>query len=138
MLEENFKEIAELIAIAIEAGAVAVVTYGAVEAIFLLTSAIAKREPTAYQGRVIWLKFATWILLALEFALAADIVRTAIAPTWNDIGKLAAIAIIRTVLNYFLAKDIAAFSETLSQSGGEEAGILPPRPKTRRRSSKAS
>ncbi|XSG83414.1 MAG: DUF1622 domain-containing protein [Methyloligella sp. ZOD6] len=134
MLEEQFKEIAEIVAVAIEAGAVIVVTYGAAEAIVLLVNAIARREPTAYQGRVIWLKFATWILLALEFALAADIVRTAIAPTWNDIGKLAAIAIIRTVLNYFLAKDIAAFSETLGD-GGEEAGILPPRPKRRRRSS---
>jgi uncharacterized membrane protein len=34
-------------------------------------------------GRTIWLRFATWILLALEFALAADIVRTAVAPTWK-------------------------------------------------------
>jgi len=133
MVEEQFKQIAELIAVAIEAGAVAVVTYGAVEAIVLLVSAIARREPTAYQGRIIWLKFATWILLALEFALAADIVRTAIAPTWDDIGKLAAIAIIRTVLNYFLAKDIAAFTETLGDDGAA-AGIAPPRPKTRRRS----
>src|SRR5680860_782828 len=57
----------------------------------------------------IWLKFATWILLALEFALAADILRTAVAPTWEDIWKLAVIATIRTMLNYFLAKDIAAF-----------------------------
>lgn len=134
MLEVQFKEIAEILAVTIEAGAVAVVTYGAAEAIVLLGSAIARREPTAYQGRVIWLKFATWILLALEFALAADIVRTAIAPTWDDIGKLAAIAIIRTILNYFLTKDIAAFTETLGDDA-EAAGILPPRRTTRRRSS---
>ena len=63
------------------------------------------------QGREIWLKFATWILLALEFALAADIVRTAVAPTWDDITKLAVIAAIRTMLNYFLAKDIAEFDQ---------------------------
>ena len=63
------------------------------------------------QGREIWLRFATWILLALEFALAADIVRTAVAPTWDDISKLAVIATIRTMLNYFLAKDIAAFDQ---------------------------
>lgn len=35
--------------------------------------------------------------------------RTAVAPTWEDISKLAVIATIRTMLNYFLAKDIAAF-----------------------------
>ena len=40
--------------------------------------------------------------------LAADIVRSAIAPTWNDIGQLAAIAAIRTFLNYFLERDLAA------------------------------
>jgi uncharacterized membrane protein len=38
--------------------------------------------------------------------LAADIIRTAIAPTWADIGQLAAIAALRTFLNYFLDKDI--------------------------------
>ena len=46
------------------------------------------------------------LALALEFLLAADIVRTAVAPTWEDIGKLAAIAVIRTGLNYFLQRDI--------------------------------
>jgi hypothetical protein len=45
----------------------------------------------------------------LEFALGADIVRTAIAPTWDDIGQLAAIAAIRTFLNFFLERDLDAF-----------------------------
>ena len=67
---------------------------------------IFQRAADEMQGREIWLKFATWILLALGFALAADIVRTAVAPTWDDITKLAVIAAIRTMLNYFLAKDI--------------------------------
>jgi uncharacterized membrane protein len=44
--------------------------------------------------------------LSLEFLLAADIVETAVAPSWEDIGKLAAIAAIRTLLNYFLQKEI--------------------------------
>jgi uncharacterized membrane protein len=47
-----------------------------------------------------------WLTLALEFELGADILRTAIAPTWTDIGQLAAIATIRTLLNYFLQKEI--------------------------------
>ena len=46
-----------------------------------------------------------------HFALAADLVRTAVAPTWDDISKLAVIATIRTMLNYFLAKDIASFDK---------------------------
>jgi uncharacterized membrane protein len=55
-------------------------------------------------------RFAVWLLLALEFELAADVLRTAISPTWDDVGKLGAIAAIRTALNYFLEKDIEKYS----------------------------
>jgi uncharacterized membrane protein len=47
-----------------------------------------------------------YLTLGLEFQLASDILSTAIAPTFEEIGKLAAIAAIRTLLNYFLAKEI--------------------------------
>ena len=50
--------------------------------------------------------FGVWLLLGLQFALAADIVGSLISPSWNDIGQLAAIAVIRTFLNYFLEKDL--------------------------------
>jgi uncharacterized membrane protein len=108
-LEQQFSEIASYVALVIEAGAVFVVSFGAVQAIIGVIRAIFSRAADELAGREIWLKFATWILLALEFALAADLVRTAVAPTWEDIAKLAVIATIRTMLNYFLAKDIAAF-----------------------------
>lgn len=52
------------------------------------------------------LAFARYLMLALELQLAADILSTAVAPTWDRIGKLAAIAVIRTALNYFLAKEL--------------------------------
>lgn len=52
------------------------------------------------------LSLARYLVVALEFQLAADILGTAIAPDWNAIGKLAAIAVIRTVLNYFLTKEM--------------------------------
>jgi uncharacterized membrane protein len=108
-LESHFSEIASYIALIIEAGAVFVVAFGALQAILGVAGSILRRSADELTGREIWLKFATWILLALEFALAADIVRTAVAPTWEDISKLAVIASIRTMLNYFLAKDIAEF-----------------------------
>src|SRR5688500_3439853 len=44
--------------------------------------------------------------LALEFLLGADILQTAVAPTWNEIGQLAAIAVLRTGLNYFLDREL--------------------------------
>jgi uncharacterized membrane protein len=48
--------------------------------------------------------------------------RTAVAPTWDDISKLAVIATIRTLLNYFLAKDIMAFDK--SQASGPQGGAI--------------
>jgi uncharacterized membrane protein len=62
------------------------------------------------------------LALALEFLLAADIVRTAVAPSWEEIGKLAAIAAIRTALNFFLQREIAAEERRLARGmadGGE-------------------
>lgn len=49
---------------------------------------------------------ARYLALALEFQLGADIISTAVAPTWDQIGKLGAIAIIRTALNYFLSREM--------------------------------
>ena len=50
--------------------------------------------------------FAGWLVLAPEFLLAADILRTAISSTWNNIWQLAAMATIRTFLNYSLSHDL--------------------------------
>ncbi len=52
------------------------------------------------------LRLGRWLAVALEFELAADILRTAVAPTWTEIGQLAAIVVLRTVLNYFLQAEI--------------------------------
>jgi uncharacterized membrane protein len=93
-----------------------------VQALAGVVAAILRKTAGEMEGRQIWIRFATWILLALEFALAADLVRTAVAPTWDDIAKLAVIATIRTMLNYFLAKDIAEFEPV------EKSGRNPPSP----------
>lgn len=50
--------------------------------------------------------------LALGFLIGASILKTTLAPTWSDIGQLAAIIAIRTILNYFLLHDIAVHSES--------------------------
>ena len=57
------------------------------------------------------LKLGRWLALALEFELAADILRTAVAPTWEEIGKLGAIVVLRTALNYFLQREIEHVTE---------------------------
>ncbi len=117
LLESEFSEIASYIALVIEAGAVLVVAFGALQALVAVAGSILRRSADEMTGREIWIRFATWILLALEFALAADLVRTAVAPTCDDIAKLAVIASIRTMLNYFLAKDIAEFDSVRTAGG---------------------
>jgi uncharacterized membrane protein len=64
------------------------------------------RSTDNHQKREIWLQFSRWLIAGLSIQLAADILETAIAPTWKDIGQLGAIAFIRTFLNYFLEMDM--------------------------------
>lgn len=58
------------------------------------------------QNQNVRIQFGSALTVALELLLAADILATAIAPTWDDIGKLAAIATLRTALNYFLEREL--------------------------------
>jgi uncharacterized membrane protein len=71
-------------------------------------------RPAATHGarKELWRRFGMWLLLALEFELAADIVRSVMSPTWQDIGELGAIAVIRTFLNFFLEKDLEGAAES--------------------------
>jgi uncharacterized membrane protein len=58
------------------------------------------------ERKAIWRGYGVWLLLGLEFELAADIVGSVVSPTWQQIGQLGAIAVIRTFLNYFLGMDL--------------------------------
>lgn len=106
-MEELLTVFASGAALFLEAIVALLVLYGALEALIRMFSG-AITHPSAGARRMIWMRFAQWIILALEFALGADIIRTAIAPTWDDVGKLAAIAAIRTGLSFFLERDMEA------------------------------
>jgi uncharacterized membrane protein len=86
----------------------------------------ALRERSKHPWGDVRLDLGRWLALALEFLLAADVVRTAVAPNWEDIGKLAAIAVIRTGLNFFLHQDIQEVQENREKDGAPgEAGAIP-------------
>ena len=87
-------------ALMIGAGAVQTIVYA------LLNAVRARGADGLRNARHIWMGFAIWLLLGVELTLAADIVHTALAPSWTSIGQLAAIAIIRTGLGRFLTHDI--------------------------------
>jgi uncharacterized membrane protein len=109
-MQELFKTFAGYVALGVEAAAVLLIVIGAAQALVTMLGRFLLRKGIVGIRKETWGKFGAWLLLGLEFELAADIVRTAIAPTWNEIGQLAAIASIRTFLNYFLEKDIERYT----------------------------
>src|SRR4051812_37243809 len=104
MIEGYFQAAAHFVALILDAVAVLIVALAGISAA-MRCARNAIFPSAAITQRVIWLRFAGWILLALEFSLGADVVGSAIAPTWDAIGKLGAIAVIRTFLSYFLERD---------------------------------
>jgi len=90
----------------IDAMAFFVIVIGTVEAFVsgiraLLASSIADER------RDIWLRYARWLVAGLTFQLAADIIETSITTDWESVARLGLIAVIRTMLNYFLERDLA-------------------------------
>jgi len=117
-MHELIKQFAEHAALWIEAVAILVVTIGSLEAVAAAVRMLftGKSDAARREGM---LKYARWLAAGLTFQLAGDIVRTAISPTWDDIGQLAAIAVIRTFLTFFLERDIKELREL---QAGRETG----------------
>ena len=112
-MEDYFKAITLWLATGTEASAAVLIGLAVIEgtigALWLFVPGMPSRgKPDAPQDpkEEVRLRLGRWLAVALEFELAADILRTAVAPTWNEIGQLAAIVVLRTVLNYFLQQEI--------------------------------
>ena len=105
-MEELFHSISNGLALLVEMVAVLVVAFGSLEAFAKLLWIVITPGATHGERKAIWRRFGMWLLLGLEFELAADIIDSVISPTWQDVGMLGAIAVIRTFLNYFLEKDL--------------------------------
>src|SRR5262247_1595485 len=112
-MEELFVRFAHTASLLVELAAVLIASYGALESFAKLLWIVVTPRTTHGERKALWRRFGMWLLLGLEFELAADIIGSVISPTWQDIGELGAIAVIRTFLNYFLEKD-------LEESGTEE------------------
>ena len=89
--------------LAVETTGALVIGLGIITAAYQFAGTL-RRGDTDYNA--VRLTLARYLALALEFQLGADILSTAIAPSWDQIGKLGAIAVIRTGLNYFLMREM--------------------------------
>jgi uncharacterized membrane protein len=103
--EDRLREWVDLLVRLVEAAGAIIIFVGAVVAAVAFVQAALVSRSTREFVRV-RLRLGRYLALGLEFQLASDILSTAVAPTFEEIGKLAAIATIRTVLNYFLGKEI--------------------------------
>jgi uncharacterized membrane protein len=110
-MEEWLHRITARVVVIIDAMALIIVAVGTVEAFFAGLRAACAGPSSSRRVRAVWERYGRWLVAGLTFQVAADIVGTAIAPTWEEIGKLGAIAAIRTALNFFLERDLAELGE---------------------------
>jgi uncharacterized membrane protein len=104
-MEEIAKAITIYISHTLEIIAALAIAAGLLELVINYFNALAKDKKylTAEEARI---KFGSAVAMALELLLGADVLATAVSPSWDDMGKLAAIATIRTILNYFLEREL--------------------------------
>lgn len=120
-LTSFFKDATSQLANWIEIAAAVIIGLAATEATLQAVSLFFRRHVAADAKEELRLRLGRWLAVALEFELAADILRTAIAPTLREIELLAAIAAIRTALNYFLQKEIERAAQQHQRGQTEEA-----------------
>jgi len=95
----------EYAVVVIDAMATLIIIVGTVEA-FIDGIRVIFSSKSSHEKRDVWLRYARWLVAGLTFQLASDIIETSIRTSWESIGRLGAIAVIRTFLNYFLERDI--------------------------------
>jgi uncharacterized membrane protein len=132
VIQDFFKSGTLHLATGVEGAAALVIGLATLQAII--------RALSAFLGRASWcggevrdqtrLDLGRWLALVLEFELAADILRTAVAPTWNEIGQLAAIVVLRTLLNFFLQKEIDSSARRAERRQPEPSGWTDGGPQT--------
>jgi uncharacterized membrane protein len=104
--------------------ALIMIVVGAIEA-FLQGLWTMFSSASGHEKRDVWLRLGRWLVAGLTFQLAADVLETAVTTSWDEVARLAAIAAIRTFLNYFLERDIDAVQERRTGPIGETQTVPP-------------
>jgi len=119
--ETNVASVVAVLVRLVESAGVGVIFVGAVVAfVRFVVIGLRHRNPDVFVP--VRLVLGRFLALGLEFQLAADILRTAVAPSFRELGQLAAVATIRTALNFFLGREIR---EEREQIAGVATGVRP-------------
>jgi uncharacterized membrane protein len=105
-MESLLQVFANWVTLALQAIAIVIVVLGSARAVFGIMRGAFVSHPGATDQRAEWLDYARWLVAALTFQLAADIVATSFAPTWDELGRLVVVAVVRTFLSYFLDREM--------------------------------
>jgi uncharacterized membrane protein len=105
-MEQAIRDAVQSVVPVVEAIGAAVICVGVVVTFVMWVMSEVRVRVVPYEE--VRLLLGRYLALGLEFALGADILATAVSPSWDDIGQLAAIAGIRTALNYFLARELGS------------------------------
>ena len=124
MLRQWLYALSEPVIAAIDLMALVIIAIATVAAFVRALGVMLKRGPiSGHERRAMWLTYSRWLVAGLTFQLASDIIESAVAPSWEAIGMLGAVAAIRTFLNYFLERDVDAMRELEARSRqGSEGG----------------
>ncbi len=104
-MEEVLREAVGYVVVVVEGIGALIIAVGVLAAFVAYAMSELQIRLRSYED--VRLSLGRFLALGLEFQLGADILGTAVSPSWSEIGKLGAIAGIRTVLNYFLAQDLS-------------------------------
>ncbi|MGE5103531.1 MAG: DUF1622 domain-containing protein [Betaproteobacteria bacterium] len=107
-MEALLQDLARYVALVIQAIAIVIVAFGTGRAVVGIARLAFERQVSDVAARVVWLRYAHALVAGLTFQLAADVVATTVAPSWEEVGRLAAVAGIRTFLSYFLDHEVAS------------------------------
>jgi len=105
IMEEAIQHVALQVASVIDALATLIVAAASVEVVVRSAIAFSRSGLAANLQPIRW-RLGNWIGLALELLIGSDVVRTAVSPSWTDLGQLGAIVVLRVVINYTLVRDM--------------------------------
>ena len=105
MLRDLLIQLTEPIVSIIDIFALIIIAIGTVDAFINGTRVMFSHPEGHHAVRHVWMRYSRWLVAGLTFQLAADILETSVTPAWDDIGRIAAIAVVRTFLNFFLERD---------------------------------
>ncbi|HEX4093314.1 MAG TPA: DUF1622 domain-containing protein [Trebonia sp.] len=120
--EENLADVVNVLVRIVEAAGAAIIFVGAVIAFVRFVLVAFRREGMDPFARI-RLDMGRFLVLGLEFQLAADILRTAVSPNLTELAQLAAIAAIRTALNFFLGQEIKEETELVRADQAAAAAV---------------